>query len=373
MNITHITTGHNSSDLRIYFKECRSLSKAGHKIKLIAPQGNPEIIEGIRIIPLRKAKGRYDRFTRIVFEACIKSLKTNADVYHFHDFELLPFGIFLKILGKRVIYDVHEDYSVIFRGSTSRQWVPLYIRPFLSKLILLLEIFGSKIFNGIVAATPAISKKFPPSKTVIINNYPINNEDISQLQHPYNKRQDYLVYAGAISDERGVFEMVNALDLLPVSIKAKMILIGEFTSQDMKEKVANLKGWKKVIYIGQVKHADVLTTLSNSKVGLLFLHPAPNHIESQPTKLYEYMLMGLPVIASDFPLWRAIINKHKAGLLVNPKKPLEISNAITWIFEHPQEAMEMGLRGKEAVLNEYNWENEGKKLISFYDSVYSKK
>ena len=99
------------------------------------------------------------------------------------------------------------------------------------------------------------------------------------------------------------------------------------------------------------------------------LHPKPNYVESQPVKLYEYMTAGLPVIASDFPYWRRIVDEAGCGLLVDPKDPEAIADAIEWLWRNPEEAEEMGKRGREAVFARYNWRAEVPKLLGLYEEI----
>jgi len=117
---------------------------------------------------------------------------------------------------------------------------------------------------------------------------------------------------------------------------------------------------------GFVSRKDVAKLMGDSRMGLVLFHPAPNHIAAQPNKLFEYMSAGIPVIASDFPLWRQIVESSNCGLLVDPLNPQSIADAICWLIEHPKEAEEMGRCGREAVEREYNWGHEEAKLLSFY-------
>jgi glycosyltransferase involved in cell wall biosynthesis len=113
----------------------------------------------------------------------------------------------------------------------------------------------------------------------------------------------------------------------------------------------------------------VAKILENSLAGIVTFLPSPNHLEAQPNKMFEYMSAGIPVIASDFPLWREIISGNDCGLLVNPLKPLEIAGAIDYLVNNPAEAKRMGRNGRLAVIEKYNWPMEEKKLLRFYDSI----
>jgi len=130
-----------------------------------------------------------------------------------------------------------------------------------------------------------------------------------------------------------------------------------------------LPGWQRVNVLGFLDRAGVRDVLGRSMAGLVTFHPAPNHIDSQPNKMFEYMSAGIPVIASDFPLWREIIAGNDCGLLVDPLNPAAIAEAIDYLISHPEEAERMGRNGRRAVEEQYNWEHEATKLIQFYEQI----
>ena len=128
-------------------------------------------------------------------------------------------------------------------------------------------------------------------------------------------------------------------------------------------------GWSKVRFHGWSSRTEVANILGDVRAGLVVLHPLKNYIDSFPTKMFEYMAIGLPVIASDFPLWRRIISDVNCGLFVDPQNPEAIAKAMQWILDHPQEAEDMGRRGRKAVEEVYNWKSESVKLANLYESL----
>jgi glycosyltransferase involved in cell wall biosynthesis len=367
--IMHLTSVHKSNDTRIFIKECKTLQKAFFSVGLIAPNDKDEVVDGIHIYAVPKAKNRKERILRTIWQVYKLAISHNADIYHFHDPELIPIGLLLKVKGKKVIYDVHEDVP---KQILSKYWIPIFLRKIISEFIALLENISAKIFDGIVAATPSIAKRFPKSKTIIVQNFPIIPELTAGEEKNYNSRQNNIIYIGGLSEIRGIKEMVQAIDILPKTFNAKLVLAGNFSPPQLEDEIKNLSGWKYVDYKGWVSREEAAFLLSESRIGLVLLHPVPNYIESYPIKLFEYMSAGIPVIASNFELWREIVESVGCGLLVNPLEPKEIVNAIKWILEHPNEAERQGRRGKEAVIKRYNWESEAIKLISFYNKLLNK-
>lgn len=364
--ICHFTSVHPPFDIRIFYKECKTLVEAGYRVVLIAPHDQEEEIDGILICALPKPKNRLERVTRVMWQSYRTAIKEGADTYHFHDPELIPLGLLLKIRGKRVIYDVHEDYS---HALLTREWIPSWLRGVVTKMVTFEEWFGAKCFNGVVAATPHIATRFPPLRTVTVQNFPFVIESAKNSPVPYRQRKMIVAYVGAISTLRGAKEMMQAMSLLPPRWDTKLRLAGTFSPLNLEDEMKNFSGWNRVEFVGWKSHKDVMTMLGEVRMGLVLFHPAPNHVEAQPNKLFEYMSVGIPVIASDFPLWRQVVEGTGCGLLVDPLDPEAIAKAIQWLLEHPGEAEEMGKRGREAIREHYNWNVEAEKLLTFYKRI----
>lgn len=364
--VAQITSVHPATDVRIFHKECKSLANAGYEVVLVAPNSTEENMGDIRILPIKKHNARWLRFFSGSFQAFKIVYKNNVRVCHFHDPELIPLGMLLAIMGKHVIYDVHEDVP---RQILSKYWIPIWLRLPLSKCIEFIEWFASRFFyTAIVAATDTIAARFPKAKTTTVQNFPMLDEQSTALRSPYRGRSNNVAYVGGITRNRGVLENINAFDHIK-HIDARFLLAGIFMDEGLERQCNDLDSWKHVDYRGFLSREGVWNLLNNARVGLVVLRPLPNYVDALPIKLFEYMAAGIPVIASDFPLWRKIVDQSDCGLLVDPLKPEEIATAIDWLLDNPERAERMGENGKRAAQILYNWAQEEKKLLSLYESL----
>lgn len=360
-----ITTVHTVQDARIFHKEALSLVGSGYDVTLIAPHDCDEIIAGIRIVALRKSRGRLRRFSR-VFAPLRPALRERADVYHVHDPELLVSLALLRLLTRaKLIYDVHENLPMQIM---SKHWIPGYLRRPVAIFSAIFEKVLSSFADGIIAATPTVGQRFPAKKTIVVRNWP-KAQELAPLEASYSDRSNSLIYIGGISRVRGSVEMLEAMSLLPSSLKAKLLLCGQFVPAALEEETAGMPGAKRAKYLGWQSRPKLAKVLEKSRIGLVVLHPEENYVDSYPTKLFEYMAAAIPAIASDFPLWRQFVEESNCGILVDPLNPSEIAEAIRRLLENPDEAQKMGENGRRAVLKKYNWEIEADKLLAFYGNL----
>jgi len=366
-HIVHLTSVHPPFDTRIFHKECGSLVNAGFNVTLIAPHSHAEIVNGINIIANPTAERRLKRMTKIAYNLYRMALEQEAAIYHFHDPELIPVGLLLLARRRKVVYDIHEDVPrSLF--SHSRDYMPKYIKKPLSLLIECFENLAVRKFSALVTATNAICKRFQylNKNLRVINNYPILNELIQTTSIPWIDRPISVAYIGAISIERGIKQMVETMEYLSKDLHVSLELAGAFSPIHIRDEISKLPGWKHVNELGFVNRNEVARILGQVKAGLVLFHPEPNHVESQPNKIFEYMSAGIPVIASDFPLWRELIKKNDCGILVDPLDTKAICEAIKYLFENPKEAEAMGKHGRSAVEKYYNWDIEKEKLLELY-------
>ncbi len=362
IKVCHITSVHSRYDVRIFVKECISLENNQFNVSLIVSDGfGSEIKNDISIYDTFKTK--YSRILRIIknYNPILKkAIEINADIYHFHDPELIPVGIKLKLIDKTVIYDVHEDMP---RDILSKEWIPFFLRRIVSFFFEKYENNRSQYFDCIITSTPFIKRRFDRynKKTVNINNFPILKEFNNSKLKP---KKNQICYIGFLSRVRGLYEILDSLSYCD----AKLILAGNFSDSAFETGLRNHRNWAKVNYLGYVNRETVNNILSESNIGFVTFHPIIYHFNSLPTKMFEYMAAGLPVIASHFPYWIQLLSKYNCSVFVDPIKPAMIGAAINDLLQDPEKAKQMGSNGKKAVYSCFNWELEEKKLLDIYHS-----
>jgi glycosyltransferase involved in cell wall biosynthesis len=294
------------------------------------------------------------------------AIAEDAVVYHFHDPELIPIALLLKLHGKRVIYDVHEDMPQLL---LTKPWIPRPFRWLIASIAGTIEVVSAAFWDGIAVATPTIGRRFPAHKTVLVQNFPRRGEFALGQANSYADRPVVVAYVGGISAIRGAREMIQMMSILPASLNARLSLAGPVRSTKLDRELRIIPGSERVAFLGWQSREEVARLLGQSRVGLVVLHPTRNYVDAQPTKLFEYMSAGIPVVASNFPIWKSIIQEANCGLAVNPLDPHAIAGAVQWVLEHPQEAEEMGRRGQKAVRDTFNWESQAETLLRLYRRV----
>ena len=364
--VCHLTSAHRSGDARILYKECTSLSKKDYDVFLVAHgtsyKKNNVTVIGLGEKPTSRLKRMYSS-TRSVYRA---ALKVDADIYHIHDPELLPYAYKLKKKGKTVIFDSHEDYLTAI---TEKTWIPVFLRKLVS---LLFAAYEKKVISAIDGAivcyhwTEDRYRKYNKNVSMILN-FPILSDEEIPLPM-YGSRN--ICFAGLISSLWCHKEIVMALDQL----KSVTYELAGTMDEKYGKQIKELAGWQYVNYRGVLPYETVKSEVYlKSAIGMALL----DYIalckgtigNLSNTKFFEYMQMGLPLICTDYKLWKEIIEEERCGICVNPHHVEEISNAITFLLDHPDQARIMGENGRKAVLNKYNWGTEEKKLYDLYRAI----
>lgn len=369
INICMITSVHPPFDVRIFHKEAKSLVKAGYHVTLIVQHDKEETVDGVNIINLQKPSNRIERMTKTVWSAFCKALKTNADAYHLHDPELMPIGFLLKLCGKKIIYDMHENLP---KQINNKQWINPKLRHILSTVVR----FEERI---LLQGTPVIFAEHSYHNDYIwvknyetILNLPLVDQLIDLRSDSTVKDGFAIGYMGGVSNVRGSLTTLEALKVLKDDgISPRFECVGPMSEFHKNELLKKCEEYNlcNVTFHGYLPADKGWPVIGRCNVGLALLHPIPNYYESYPTKIFEYMAMGIPVIASNFPLYRSIIEDHKCGICVDPLDPQAIADVLNRLMDNPSEAKTMGARGRAAVEEIYNWDVESVKLLNFYKKV----
>lgn len=365
--VVHITIVHKRYDVRIFRKECISLSKAGYDVSLIVADGlGDEENSGVKIIDIGRAEtNRLKRMIKTSRKAVKAAAGLEADIYHFHDPDLLIEAIKLRKKG-RVVFDSHEDLPALM---LEREYIPNAFRKLLYNLAEKIEEFAVKTYlKGVVTVSDYITDKFKVygAKAVVsVKNFPLTNGAVNVAS--YSPNTETICYTGGLTRIRAIKEMVIACSRAGV----RLIAAGEFDDSEYENEVISLPEWKTVEYLGFLPSTDLREkVLSKASAGIILFINVPNHVNAIPTKVFEYMQAGLPVIASREVLFcKEVTEKEHCGLVVNPLDIDEVAEAIRKITNNPDLAKQMSANAVKAAADKYNWSSQEKVLLGFYESL----
>ena len=355
-SILHVSSAHRISDGRITKKEAAALARFGYDVTVLAlrrAQGAtlPAALNCIEYDePCSRAYRFLVRLPWLIWYCAVN----RYDAYHLHDPELILLGLVLRMLGRRVVYDAHEVYPMVI---LDRDWIPHFAKPALSSLWRRFEAFLVRHAHLTIVAHESVRDQYDQERVVVVHNYPIL-PDIRPLEEKaMPNRPNVVIHHGDLTRQRGLYSMVEAMGMLDKSSEASLHLAGNATGSTA-DYLAKLDGSSRTQFLGWLDGAALADELGNARAGLVLLHPTNNFLKIRPNKLYEYMAAGLPVIVSDFPHWREIVESTRCGILVDPLDCLAIARAIDNILQNPEDAAAMGRRGREAAVERFNWQHE---------------
>lgn len=362
--IVMLANGHPPFDTRIFVKEARTLVAAGYKVSIIVPHSHDEQREGVSIVAAPLIRSGFDKLVISPWNILNKALKQpSRAVFHIQDSDILVVGMLLKILGRKVIYDAHEDTPLQI---SYQHWLPDILKKPYAWFYYVLEKFCGWLFDAIIVAEPVISKYFPQSKTHLVRNFPIAASFQNHPLSPYHLRFKRLIHVGTLSKVRGLFEMVEGAKLAMSKIDFEFILGGKFAPLELEKEIV---GTYPVQYVSWLSYAELVDSLFTSQIGIIIPHPIERYKTNYPVKMFEFMAAGLPVIASREGESAAFIEEGKCGILIDPKNVHEVADAILWLLMNTKEAEAMGKRGQDLIFHKYSWENEAQVLLKVFNSL----
>ena len=377
-----ITTNHSPFDDRIFYKEAISLKNAGYDVCVVGRTNSmiKEEAHGIRVVGLKKGEGL--KSIPILWKAVAdESSKADASIYHCHEPESFLIALYLMFFkGKKIIYDVHEYYV-----DALAELMHLPIKTFLVFLLnffilYLIEPFFCQYASAIITADEGIAqryRKFNDNVTSIFN-FPVaelfNQDNYERIKERFGD-SFVVVYVGGLSEERGILDAIKAVHKASMEQpRIKLLLIGSFMSKDFEEtclKYVKLNELQdNVEFLGYMPHDDVPKYIKASDVGIALFHPTKRFMKtSYPIKLFEYMICGKPIIVSDFPAMKKVVDDARCGIFVDPTDVDDVSRAMVYATGHPDDLEAMGNRGTEAIKEKYNWRTMEKVLLDVYEKI----
>ncbi len=371
-----LSSVHRALDNRVFYREARSLQRAGYDMTLIAVYERDEVRDGVRIVGLPRVP-RWQRpllWARLVREA----LAAEADVYHFHDPELLLVAPWLRLLtGKPTIYDVHEANADFIRV---KDYLPAWIRYPAAWTFGWLEPLLARLNSALVFADDEIAAAFRgvqrPKAT--LSNFPERSfiEQAARATRDAGPRPPIVLYLGGLERNRGSRLMIEAFhrvwQLLP---RARLLHVGHMAPPNLEDEVradVAQRGMEQAVTLaGRVPFAEIGTHLARAAVGWVPWQPVAKNQKNIPTKLFEYMAYGLPVVSSDLASTRPFVHQGQNGYRVTADEPAAHAEALLDLLQRPERASALGRQGQELVRTEYNWDEMERRLLALYQDLLS--
>jgi len=368
------TTVHRPFDVRVFHRQARTLAEAGYDVVLLAHADFArERRHNVLIKGIPRPSNRFFRLLSI-FKFAHQCLKERADVYHFHDLELLPVGVFLKwFTGRPVIYDCHENYP---EAAYERAWYPDWLKPIIAKMISVVEPFLARRLDYVVCVVPDQQERFErhSCRTTLIRNLP--RLEIFDEAYRINKiKLDRIIYVGGLTIVRGAKVLVDIMaNLKKTHPHVKLLCLGPFNEPAVETEVKAYIKQKQVDdvieHIPFVPHEKVPGYIVQSKIGLIPWQPNQQMLRMVfPNKVFEYMACGLPVVASDLPSLRYIFDRSQSGIIVQANNASEHARAIRELLNDEEESSRLGQNGRNFVFVNFNWNIEAPKLLYIYENL----
>lgn len=360
MHFCFITGLYSRYDVLMFERQGKSLVKSGFEVTYIVCDNLPnEIKGGINIISTGfTPKNRFDRFLNTKNKLLKYANKVNADVYQISDPELIFLVKPLKKLGKKVVFNLREYYPDMI---LSKEYIPKLIRSIVSSYYRFTMKKYLKQYDIVFVITSWIidilEKDFKLNNVLLLTNFPFIDKSYQLPYEDYIKRDNILCYIGTVykaSKQESVFQALSNIS------EIKYLIAGVI---DANYNIAKHNYWKNVFFVNGFKYDELPKYFSMATISNTLRDFGKNDGSLGVIKIFESMEAALPVIFSDVPLYRKIVEKHNCGICVDPNNSQEIEDAIRYLINNKEAAYKMGQNGRKAVIEEYNWESQAEKYI----------
>ena len=367
--ICHLTSAHKQNDVRIFHKECVSLAQRPDFDVYLVAEGESREQDGVHVIGVGKQPaGRKERATSFAKKVYEAALALDADIYHFHDPELLPTGRKLAGKGKAVVFDSHENTS---EQLMIRSYIPLALRKAISGAYRAYERSCVRKFEGVIyPESPTPFDDFA-RRVAVVDNTPRLSEFYDRYEEREGVPGNVVCHVGSLDPERGVPQLIKGC----YKAGAKLILAGTFETEEYRKRIMEDESFSCVDYRGYVDRSRVIDIYRESSIGASTLLNIGQYVIARnlPTKVYECMAMGLPLIMSDTPYAREITGKYDFAVLVDPSDPDSIAEGIKRLSEDGNARKRMALEARRAVRERFNWAVDEAALFKLYDDILERR
>ena len=376
MKIVVFAPVHKYDDIRVFKKEAVTLAAdPTNEVVLYArtPDGLPLSDSGVKVRAVTYAN-RLARFA-LLPKLARAAFAERADVYHLHNPDTLPIAFVLRAAGKRVIYDTHEDFrtEILLRG-----WLPRSARRPAAALVAGAERLAGACLDAVIVTQEQIRARIP--QAVVIGNPPLvdrvqiertladDPQQITQASEPI-----VLGFVGGLSADRGLFRMMHLVAQLNDHTPTRLLLIGYPVNDSALDHAMTMPEWEFVDYRGELAQDEAFAAIAGSRAGLILFERTASHETIDPNKIYEYMTLGLPFIASKFPDWEARIGSAQAGIFVDTDTSEGLAAVMDWL-QDPARLQTAAHNGLEYVLHTYSWQKSGAPMLrSLYRKVLNER
>jgi glycosyltransferase involved in cell wall biosynthesis len=361
-----ISTVHPSTDPRIMYKIAPSLQ--GHyEVFCALPQMRDGLQEKLHLISLPKF-GRL--LPRVLFAhpiALVKCLRLRADIVHIFVPELIPLAMLFQWAGAKVVYEVQEN---LFKKFAIKRYNNSLV---FKKLFRFFDKLARRKFHCIFTDDAYLNEYQNLAKPfTVIHNY-VSLPVVDALSHAgAGGQRPGLFYLGVVSMERCLDTMTNAVAILKRDYPdCHLHLFGPVRVD--KEELEAIAGYREakdnITFHGYTDQKVALKYAGQAVAGIALLKPVADYPESFPTKLFEYMALKLPVITSDFPLYKQIVADSGSGFCISPYDTEALHDALQCCISDNALRLQMGNNGRKVTETCYNWASEEAKLLSFYNDL----
>ncbi len=368
IKVCHFASVHTIVDTRVFYRECVSLAKQ-FDVTYIGIGNFSGMRDGVKIIGVHNPETRLKRLFNTTFKVCYLALKEDADIYHFHDAEMIVFGILLRILGKKVIYDIHEN---TYEDIMNKPWVPQRTKFFLGKSYRLMEWFASLFIPFIlVIGRVEFAKRFMTKNYTIIQNFADTNELKKFRIADRSKLANNLFYIGTVYDYYYNFsKLIEAIYLLKQQNKIVQLHCVGYLGTLVERGLQNDENYKavkdQITFYSHIVHPGGFEISKICKIGICLKNQPEEILVSHERKFFEYMAIGMPMITCDSHIYKDIIDQYQVGKYVNLEDANALSKTIDNLFTNEAELLQMSKNCITASEQKYDWESQEKLLLELY-------